>query len=138
MKKLINGFDNQKSIPSFESVLHHHAGSFVESIIRKKGHNISKLARYMKISRCTLYNWFEQDTLSFDVLIRIGSNINYDFSADFPEIFSSNFDYKLDNMPSPNQISENEKLDYWIKKYIKLLEKYNESLSNRNYIHESR
>lgn len=105
-----------------------HVGSIVESVIRRKGHNISQLARFMKISRCTIYNWFEQDALPFDVLVRIGSSINYDFSADFPELFSLNPAEKLTQPP----LSENEKIDYWIRKYIVLLEKYNECLINQN------
>lgn len=115
-----------------------HAGSIVESIIRKQGHNISKLARYMKISRCTLYNWFEHDTLPFDILVRIGSYIDYDFSADFPEIFCLSTNTKLEKDATQNQLTENEKIDYWIMKYILLLEKYNECLLNLNHLKESK
>lgn len=113
-----------------------HAGSIIETIIRKQGHNISKLARYMKISRCTLYNWFEQDTLPFDVLIRIGSHINYDFSADFPEIFCLNSNIKFDKNPPRNHLMENEDVDHWMRKYIILLEKYNECLLSKNDFRE--
>jgi len=110
-----------------------HAGNIVESIIRKQGHNISKLAKYMKISRCTLYNWFEQDTLPFDILVRIGSYTNYDFSSDFPEVFRSNSEAKIEQHPLQKPSTENEKIDYWIRKYILLLEKYNECLINQNH-----
>lgn len=113
-----------------------HAGNIVESIIRKQGHNLSKLAKYMKISRCTLYNWFEHDTLPFDILVRIGSYINYDFSSDFPEIFCLNPNANPGKQPLQNQFAESEKVEYWIKKYILLLEKYNECLLNQHYIHE--
>ncbi len=140
MERKINHLDidlkSQKILPAARNHLHKHAGSILESIIRKKGHNISKLARFMKISRCTLYNWFEQDSLPFDVLIRVGSYINYDFSEDFPELFTSNNSNKANQQPVPNLISDNEKVDYWIKKYIHLLEKYNESLLNRNLLNE--
>ncbi len=142
MEREINHLDidvrNQRKVPAARNHLQKHAGSIIESIIRKKGHNISKLARFMKISRCTLYNWFDQDTLPFDVLIRVGSYINYDFSADFPELFTSSNSNKNNQQPVPSLISDNEKIDYWIKKYIHLLEKYNESLLNRNYLNESK
>lgn len=115
-----------------------HAGSIVESIIRRQGHNISKLARHMKISRCTLYNWFEHDTLPFDILVRIGSYIDYDFSSDFPEIFRLSPHTRLEKEPVQNQFTENEKVDYWMMKYILLLEKYNECLISHNNIQESK
>ena len=114
-----------------------HAGSIVESIIRRQGHNISKLARYMKISRCTLYNWFEQDNLPFDILVRIGTYINYDFSTDFPEIFSINPKPSTEIQPVPHVSAENEKAEFWIRKYIHLLEQYNECLINQNNISET-
>ena len=105
-----------------------HAGHIVESIIRKKGHNISKLAQNMKISRCTLYNWFQQEALPFDILVRIGAYINHDFSVDFPEYFSLNMEERRESNPLHNQILEDEKVDFWRHKYILLLEKYNEYL----------
>lgn len=122
--------------PPLKYFLNKHAGNTVESIIRKQGHNISKLARYMKISRCTLYNWFEQGTLPFDVLIKIGSYINYDFSADFPEIFCLNSSAKPDKYVAQSQLIENEDIDHWMRKYILLLEKYNECLLHRNDFQE--
>lgn len=125
---------NETDKPPLKYFLNKHAGSVVESIIRKQGHNISKLARYMKISRCTLYNWFEQGTLPFDVLVKIGSYINYDFSADFPEIFGLNAgsNKKPDLQMSQSQLIENEDIDHWMRKYIHLLEKYNECLLHKN------
>lgn len=132
------GLKSKSNEPSLKYSSKKHAGSIVESIIRRQGHNISKLARYMKISRCTLYNWFEHDTLPFDILVRIGSYIDYDFSSDFPEIFSLNPVAKLDENLLKNHLSENETVDYWIRKYILLLEKYNECLLSQNYIQEQR
>ncbi|WP_214225540.1 helix-turn-helix domain-containing protein [Pedobacter sp. B4-66] len=111
--------------------LKRHAGSIIESIIRKQGHNISKLARYMKISRCTLYNWFEQDNLPYEVLVEIGSCINYDFSQEFPEVFSLNREKKMDRQVLDKQPGENRDVDYWMRKYILLLEEYNECLMNK-------
>ncbi|TDQ76386.1 helix-turn-helix domain-containing protein [Sphingobacterium yanglingense] len=132
------GLNNKSSRATLKYSSQKHAGSIVESIIRKQGHNISKLARYMKISRCTLYNWFEHDTLPFDILVRIGSYINYDFSSDFPEVFCPNTDAQLAPSPLENQFTENEKIDYWIRKYILLLEKYNECLVNQNHSQQSK
>lgn len=130
------GLKNESKTPKLKYTLQKHAGSIIESIIRRKGQNISKLARYLKISRCTLYNWFEQDTLPFDVLIRIGAFINHDFSSDFPEIFCSANNEKVEKHPLQNQLTDNEKVDYWIRKYILLLEKYNDTLTSRDFVNE--
>lgn len=127
------GLNPESSRAALKDSSQKHAGNIVESIIRKQGHNISKLAKYMKISRCTLYNWFEQDTLPFDILVRIGSYTNYDFSSDFPEVFRSSSYAKIEHHPLQNPSTENEKIDYWIRKYILLLEKYNECLINQNH-----
>lgn len=108
-----------------------HAGSIVESIIRKRGHNLSKLAKYMNISRCTLYNWFEHESLPFDVLLKIGSFINYDFSKEFPEVFSIITENKMDKNLLQNQPVDQRDADYWMRKYILLLEKYNEILMSK-------
>ncbi|MGN0002922.1 MAG: helix-turn-helix domain-containing protein [Sphingobacterium composti] len=130
------GLRKDKDKSNLKYSLKRHAGSIVESIIRRKGHNISKLARTMKISRCTLYNWFEHDNLPFDILIRIGSCIDYDFSTDFPEVFNVHTNQKTEPSYLQNQLTENEKVDFWIRKYILLLEKYNDSLMNKTYSSE--
>lgn len=127
------GLNDESNRPSLKYSSQKHAGSIVESIIRKQGHNISKLARHMKISRCTLYNWFEHETLPFDILVRIGSYINYDFSSDLPEVFRSNSDAKLEKHSLQNHATEQEKIDYWRRKYILLLEKYNDYLLDQNH-----
>lgn len=133
-----NDVKTENKVPSLKHSSQKHAGSIVETIIRKQGHNISKLARYMKISRCTLYNWFEHDTLPFDILVRIGSYINYDFSSDFPEMFPSSPEPVLEKQTLQSQLQESEKVDYWIRKYILLLEKYNECLLNQNKVQEQK
>lgn len=132
------GLRKDKDKSNLKYSIKKHAGSIIESIIRRKGHNISKLARTMKISRCTLYNWFEQETLPFDILIRIGTSINYDFSTDFPEIFNAHNNQTTEPSYLQNQLTENEKVDFWIRKYILLLEKYNDSLMNKTYVSEHR
>jgi lambda repressor-like predicted transcriptional regulator len=111
---------------------HKHYGSIIESIIRKRGHNLSKLAKYMNISRCTLYNWFKHESLPFEIISKIGSFINYDFSNEFPEIFSSvEVKNKADDYLMQNQPVDLKDVDHWMRKYIILLEKYNESLINK-------
>lgn len=124
---------NAKNVNTWAALaypIQRHGGSIIESIIRKRGDNLSKLAKYMNISRCTLYSWFEKDSLPLDVLLKIGTFINYDFSKDFPEVFSTKTEIKMDNLLQ-NQPVEQRDIDHWKLKYIFLLERYNESLVSK-------
>jgi lambda repressor-like predicted transcriptional regulator len=64
-----------------------HHGQIIEYMIRKKGHNISDLAKSLNVKRRTLYKWFNQPILKFHVITRIGNVINYNFAVEFPELF---------------------------------------------------
>jgi lambda repressor-like predicted transcriptional regulator len=104
-----------------------HHGQTVEYIIRKRGHNISDLAKSLNVSRRTLYNWFSQPRLRLDIIYSIGNVIGHNFSVEFPEMFL------------PNQFEAFQKHDLsdelvsvkWKDKYMALLEKYNSELLNR-------
>lgn len=104
-----------------------HHGQTVEYIIRKRGYNISDLAKSLNVSRRTLYNWFIQPRLRLDIIYSIGNIIGHNFSVEFPEMFL------------PNQFEVFQKHDLsdellstkWKDKYMTLLEKYNSELLNR-------
>lgn len=107
------------------------AGQVIERIVRRDRMGISELSRKLKVSRRTIYNWFDQESLSFDVIYKIGTVIQHDFSEEFPEFGS------IDRIPAhvnTSQTNENNiggSVSYWMNKYIKLLEKYNELLSHK-------
>ncbi len=106
-----------------------HHGQIIEKIIRRNGYSISELARLTKVNRRSVYNWFNQRSLRSDIIYRIGSVLNYDFSTEFPDLFadteahntSTLFKTSMDLQDRKNEI-------YWKDKYIQLLEKYNELL----------
>ncbi|AZI26774.1 XRE family transcriptional regulator [Pedobacter sp. G11] len=110
---------------------HRHGGNIIETIIRRRGHNISKLAKYMNISRCTIYHWFQKESLPSDVLFKIGTFINHDFSEEFPELFHMKVESNVNKSFKNCHPDESKDVDHWILKYILLLEKYNETLSKR-------
>jgi lambda repressor-like predicted transcriptional regulator len=66
-----------------------HHGKIVEYVVRKKGNNISDLAKSLNISRRTLYNLFNQPILDFHIISQIGEVIRHNFSVEFPEFFES-------------------------------------------------
>jgi transcriptional regulator with XRE-family HTH domain len=107
-----------------------HYGQIVEQIIRRKGYSISELARLTKVNRRSVYNWFNQKQLKPEIIFRIGTVVNYDFSAEFPGLFP-NEDFSKSNSfvvyNTPENATEANR-SYWKDKYIDLLEKYNQLL----------
>lgn len=104
----------------------------IERIVRNKI-GISELSRILDVSRTSIYNWFQQKKISIDVVCRIGFAIDYDFSNDFPEAFSKEGDKIMatlvrDKMENDQYYSNT--VQYWMNKYITLLEKHNDLLNN--------
>ncbi|MBS7566826.1 TetR/AcrR family transcriptional regulator [Mucilaginibacter sp. Bleaf8] len=111
-----------------------HYGQIVEKVIRRDGYSISELARLMNVNRRSIYNWFNKKRLKTEVIYRIGGVLSYDFSKEFPELFRTNeFEYLANNPETSSdndeQQAEQAPTDHWKDKYITLLEKYNELLS---------
>ncbi|QJD94420.1 helix-turn-helix transcriptional regulator [Mucilaginibacter robiniae] len=112
-----------------------HYGQIVERIIRRNGYSISELARLMNVNRRSVYNWFNQKRLKSDIIYRISTVLNYDFSVEFPELFTSEDFHKNNNevKSQKNDVESSEDQSSQIKwkdKYITLLERYNELLAN--------
>lgn len=102
-------------------------GEIVEHVIRRNNISISELSRRLRVSRRSIYNWFTQKNLSYDIILQIGEVLDYDFSSDFPDKLNgrksnSSQVYQGDFQMNDLQNSAN----YWRNKYINLLEKYNE------------
>lgn len=108
-------------------------GEIVELVIRRNNLSISELSRRLHVSRRSIYNWFEQADLSFDVIFKIGEVLDYDFSVDFPEVFNKR-QVKLFEKTNYEIQEENDlkSVNYWKNKYISLLEKHNEILSDHS------
>jgi len=102
-------------------------GAIVEKVVRRSGISIAELARRVDINRRSIYNWFEQESLSIDIICKIGNALDYDFSADFPELFANHNLSSISNRNAQQREAE-VTLNYWKNKYISLLEKYNELL----------
>ena len=108
--------------------LHH--GQTVERIIRRNGYSIAELARIIQVNRRSVYNWFNQRHLKPEIIFRIGSVLNHDFSSEFPSLFvkgetigKSTVHYTESVENAPGLGGSN-----WKDEYIDLLEKYNELL----------
>lgn len=111
-------------------------GQIIEHIVRSENVGVSELSRKLNVSRRTIYNWFSQKTLSLDIICKIGSAIKHDFSKEFPDDFASlnAENNSKDQFSMSTEINTDGKnanpVSYWMSKYIKLLEKYNDLLSH--------
>jgi transcriptional regulator with XRE-family HTH domain len=130
----VNGyFDNGGSTVDATACNDLHYGQIVERIVRRDHMGISEIARKLNVSRRTLYNWFETKKLSLDVICQIGFVIDHDFSKEFPDAFANrinsvNVDSGFERLTGKEQ--PRDATYYWMDKYIKLLEKFNEVLSH--------
>jgi transcriptional regulator with XRE-family HTH domain len=107
------------------------AGEIVEKAVRRSGISIAELARRINVDRRTIYYWFKQINLSVDTISKIGEGINHDFSNDFPELTQQLNQITLIKN-HVNKDSDVEVIRFWKHKYISLLEKYNEMLTQKS------
>jgi transcriptional regulator with XRE-family HTH domain len=118
---------------SISNNAHLNYGQILERVVRRDRMGISELARRLNVSRRTIYNWFEMDKLSIDIISKIGFVIGHDFSNEFPDEFAKTNSYAKgdtsDAMGGAAEQSPNA-IYYWMDRYIKLLEKFNEVLSH--------
>src|SRR5690606_8895903 len=108
-----------------------HYGEIIEKVIRKNGYNVSELARTAKVTRRSIYNWFNQPKLKQQVILKIGDALQHDFSAEFPELFASRDFQRATGIRTNTETLNAEKgrANYWKDKYIDVLEEYNELLA---------
>ena len=110
-----------------------HLGNVLEQVLRMKHIKISELSRKLKVSRRTIYNWFEQENLKLQIILKVGELIGHDFSAELPDTFIRKHRHILieEEKSSTKDIDvESDSVYYWMNKYISLLEKYNSLLNH--------
>lgn len=110
-------------------------GQVLERVVRRDRMGISELSRKLNVSRRTIYNWFDQKSLNPEIIWKVGTVIGHDFSVELPETFPKNnneirdaFDAHTEDYSKGDANS----VYFWMNKYIKLLEKYNEILIHTN------
>jgi hypothetical protein len=102
-----------------------HMGETLEMIIRRRGWNITELAKNIGADRRSFYYWFKQPQIKESVLQRISEVVDYDLSKDFPS-FSTN----SPEIQKFTELVQPQRTTYWKDKYVELLEQYSELLSN--------
>lgn len=97
-----------------------HAGKKVESAIRVSGMSITIVASKLGITRRTLYNYFESDSLDPRIISKIEKIIHIRIQDHSP----------LQKLEAQSQ-AQPDSADYWRNKYIELLEKYTQLLEEK-------
>lgn len=97
-----------------------HRGEIIKKAVYQSGFPITELAKRLNKSRRWIYLLFENNNVSLDLVLKIGTIIHYDFSNEINELKSNSL------------ITEKEEnAEYWKNKYLKLLEEYNELLKKK-------
>ncbi|MCC9135425.1 helix-turn-helix domain-containing protein [Pontibacter silvestris] len=126
-----------------------HKGEVIREAIKSSGVAIGVVAEKLGVSRKTLYNKFKEANIPYSFILRLGEVIHYDFSQDFPNLsknvkkdvnpqaqnttgnlllpFDGGTTPQKENNPNALKESESELVTLQ-RKYITLLEKFNELL----------
>ena len=108
-------------------------GEHLELAIRRSGVSISEVAKQMHVNRRTVYHWFQQPSLRNEIVNEVGYIIRHDFSKEFPELINEGgFEATQNKLKETekDQFESSTSIQYWMLKYIELLEKYNQQLAN--------
>lgn len=111
--------------------MENHHGQIIELTIRKKGLNITEVARLSHVNRRTVYNWFNQKYVKSEVIYQLGLLLKHDFSVEFPDLFSKeDFTSQKNTINNFQEVPHEELVSQqiWKDRYIALLEDYNKVL----------
>lgn len=103
-----------------------YTGAMFEKAVRNSDISITVFARKLHVNRRTIYNWFEKDTVSIDVIYRAAKVIGPEFFLHFPGL-----DLPVGQIHPKGYttaIASAEDINFWKMKYTELLEQYNELL----------
>lgn len=102
-----------------------HAGQILEKAIRKSDVSIAEVSRRLKVTRRTLYYWFNKKAINASIITNIGMAINHDFSEDYPQF--------LNHINTSSEQTTDEETA-WRNKYIDVLEQYNNLLQQKHWV----
>lgn len=107
-----------------------HRGEIVKNAIYQSGMSITLIAKKIGKSRRWMYQMFENNNVSLDLILQIGEIIHYDFSEEIREINYTKGHLQDNKMP-PYGKPANDEAEFWKNKYLNLLEEYNLLLKNK-------
>jgi len=109
-----------------------HKGELIEKAVRESGYSITRLAKKMGKSRRWVYQIFEKPNVPLDYVLELGKVLHHDFSKEIKGLKEYKQGSTLQKWDDPEGefFTDQEKAEYWKNKYLMLLEKYNEQLSD--------
>ena len=108
-------------------------GSILEKAIRNDCMGISEIARKLRVSRRTLYNWFESEKIDLEIFYKVGVITGHNFSNEIPGFEEQKKLFAI--IPSTEYSDQEDNANtvyYWMERYIHLLERYNSILRHLN------
>ncbi|MDX5422121.1 MAG: hypothetical protein LPK07_06920 [Hymenobacteraceae bacterium] len=124
-----------------------HRGEIIKDAIKSSGVAIGVVAEKLGVSRKTLYNKFKESSIPYSFILKLGEVIHHDFSQEFPHLSKTvkkeapkpqssvttslmlPFDGEPQEIQKPGNLKDCEaELVILQRKYIALLEKFNELL----------
>lgn len=109
-----------------------HKGEIIEKAVRGSGISITELGKRIGKSRRHIYNIFNSTSVNWEMILKIGKAIHYDFTKDFKDLEKLH-KYKVKENVSiamedtADYINDS---DYWKNKYLEILEDYNKLLKD--------
>jgi AcrR family transcriptional regulator len=93
---------------------------------------VADLARKLEYDRTTIYQHFNNDKLDYSIIFKYGKVLRHDFSVEFPEMldYVSTVSEPLAAYQTMTVAEALIERDYWKDKYISLMEKHHELLTN--------
>lgn len=99
-----------------------HRGEIIRKAVTESGISITALAKRLNKSRRTIYNIFDSNNVSLEIILEIGRIIHHDFSSQIKELKHYGGPLELDNLQDGEKKYSAE---YWKAKYYELLERHN-------------
>lgn len=112
--------------------MHIHRGKYIKQLIEGSEYSVSGLAKRLNTSRSTMYRWIGDKHLSFVTMLKIADSIGADISFDFPQVGKMSY---LEKKNKLIQELDDESTTIEVK-YMRLLERHNELLSESFFLKE--
>jgi predicted transcriptional regulator len=106
-------------------------GEIIKQAVNKSGMSITHLSKSIGKSRKWVYDMFENESVSLDVILQVGEIIHHNFTTEINDLNSLK-----KGTTSSLENENNNAVEYWKNKYLILLEEYNAFLKENKNITE--
>lgn len=102
-----------------------HRGQVLEDAIRDSGKSITEIANALGYSRAHMYNLFQKENVSWDVILKTYSFIGRSPADDFNDLpWQSMHEAREPDEPREKLQKVREERDLWMRRYLELNDKY--------------